>query len=123
MASTRADGLAEALFELKRAGKIATFSQIARRCGFSAGNNGRTVQTTLKTVRRDWPHLHWWRAVKDDGLLDEDPEQAVKLKEAGFELEATKKGNRVVAAMLEAHLMLWELPAIAVTPVPVSVAK
>ena len=112
MATSRADGLAEALYEMKRAGKIATFSQIARRCGFSAGNNGRTVQSTLKTVRRDWPHLHWWRAVKDDGILDEDPEQAVKLKEAGYELEESKKGNRIVSTTLEGHLMLWELPEV-----------
>lgn len=120
MASSRADGLAEALFELKRAGKVATFSQLARRCGFGAGNNGRTIQSTLKTVRRDWPHLHWWRAVKDDGLLDDDPEQAVKLKEVGIELEITKKGNRIIATTLEAHLMLWELPPTEPVAAPVA---
>ena len=47
MASTRADGVAEALFELKRADKVATFGQIARKVGFTAGANGRTMLSTL----------------------------------------------------------------------------
>jgi alkylated DNA nucleotide flippase Atl1 len=67
MASSRAQEVAEILFELKRADKIATFSSIAGKAGFSAGANGRTVVTCLKTVRRDWSHLQWWRAIKDDG--------------------------------------------------------
>ena len=34
MASVRAEGVAEALFELKRLDKLATFTQVATRAGF-----------------------------------------------------------------------------------------
>jgi len=110
MASSRADEVAEILWELKRAGKVATYSLIARRAGFSAGSNGRAMQTCLRTVRRDWPHLHWWRAVQDDGNLELGSEQEIKLREAGFELEADGNGKTVVIKEFESHLMTWELP-------------
>lgn len=45
MASTRADQVAELLFELKRAGKLATYTVIARKAGFSPGTNGRTMES------------------------------------------------------------------------------
>ena len=65
--STRAQAIAEILWQLKKAEKLATLTSIAARAGFSPGANGRTVSTCLKTVRRDWPHLQWWRA----GIYDE----------------------------------------------------
>lgn len=117
MASSRADEVAEILWELKRAGKISTYSQIARRAGFSAGNGGRAMDTCLKVVRRDWPHLQWWRAVKDDGVLDNGCEQELKLREAGFELEPTQSGRQITLVSLEQHLMSWqEAPAVAAAP-------
>ena len=109
MTSIRAEGVAEVLWELKRAGKIATFSTIANRAGFSAGSNGRTVTTALKTVRRDWGHLQWWRAIKDDGMLEKDSEHAEKLQESGYEI-ADADGNKeaVMLVCLEEHLMSWD---------------
>jgi hypothetical protein len=61
MASVRAAEVAELLWEIKRADKVGTFTGVARKAGFSPGAAGRTIQTVLKTVRRDWPHLQWWR--------------------------------------------------------------
>ena len=114
MASTRAQDVAEVLWELKRAGKVATLSAIASRAGFSAGSNGRTVLTCLKTVRRDWAHLHWWRAIQDDGLIPKGSDHESKLREGGFELQAANgKTDAVTIASLEEHLMTWEEQAAA----------
>lgn len=109
MASSRADEVAEILWELKRADKISTYSLIARRAGFSPGNKGRAMLTTLKTVRRDWPHLHWWRAVSDDGIVEADCEQIEKLRESGYELTAIKEDEKqFVIKELEIHVLRWE---------------
>ena len=88
MATSRAEGVAEVLWELKRADKISVYGVIAKRAGFSAGTNGRAMITAMKNVRRDWPHLQWWRAIKDDGLLEKDGEQAQELAIAGYEIAA-----------------------------------
>ena len=106
--STRAQAIADILWELKKAEKLATLTAIAARAGFSPGVNGRTVSTTLKTVRRDWPHLQWWRAVADNGRLDED--QKSYLTKAGFESEAIPDGG-VVIKEFAAQLMKWEEPS------------
>ena len=53
MASTRAEEVAEVLWELKRADKVATFSAIAGRAGFSAGTKGRTMVICLKMQVRE----------------------------------------------------------------------
>ena len=109
MASTRAEDVAEVLWELKRAQKVATYSTIARRAGFSAGTNGRAMQTCLRTIRRDWPHLQWWRAVQDDGRLARGSEQEAKFREAGFDLkEDDKDDDAVFVNALDEHLMDWE---------------
>ena len=107
MASTRAEEVAEILWELKRAEKLGTFSLIARRAGFSAGANGRAMQTCMRTVRRDWPHLQWWRAIQDDGLIENDSEQVEKLREAGFELESAGDDSTSINE-LDAHIISWE---------------
>ena len=113
MASSRAQEVAEVLWELKRANKVATFSSIAGRAGFSAGSNGRTMTTCLKTVRRDWPHLQWWRALRDDFTVKKDSEHAQKLAESGYSLQ---DGDGEVAKVVdvEEHLMSWEEIAAAV---------
>lgn len=116
MASSRADEVAEILWELKRAGKLSTYTHIARRAGFSAGSNGRAMDSCLKVIRRDWPHLHWWRAVKDDGLLENGCEQESALREAGFELEASQNGKHTLLVSIEQHIMTWEVPAAAAAP-------
>ncbi|MGE5192946.1 MAG: hypothetical protein ACM3U2_10620 [Deltaproteobacteria bacterium] len=113
MASSRADEVAEILWELKRAGKIATYTHIARRAGFSAGTGGRAMDSCLKVVRRDWPHLQWWRAVKDDGTLENGSEQESKLREAGYALEASHGGKHITLVAIEQHLMVWEEAAAA----------
>jgi alkylated DNA nucleotide flippase Atl1 len=115
MASSRADEVAEILWELKRAGKIATYTHIARRAGFSAGNGGRAMDSCLKVVRRDWPHLQWWRAVKDDHTVEAGAEQESKLREAGFAVESNEGSKNAVLVSIEEHLMVWEaaVPAIA----------
>ena len=116
MASSRADEVAELLWELKRADKIATYSMIARRAGFSAGNKGRAMLTTLRTVRRDWPHLHWWRAVADDFIFEAESEHLAKLRESGYEFAPVKgDGKQVVLTEYAMHVLEWEE-----TPEPVA---
>ncbi len=107
IASIRAQAVAEILWELKRAEKLATLTLIAQRAGFSPGSGGRTVSTCLKTVRRDWPHLQWWRAVADDGILDK--EQESHLVQAGFATETADDDSMVVMSLAE-QLMAWEEP-------------
>lgn len=105
MASTRAAEVAEVLWELKRAEKVSTYSAIAKRAGFSAGSNGRTMTNCMKTVRRDWPHLQWWRAINDNGSI-ETGEQEEKLREIGLEVESSDQEATVIVS--EGHLMDWE---------------
>ena len=109
MPSARAQEVAEILWELKRAGKVSTFTKVARRAGFSPGAGGRTMQTTMKAVRRDWPHLQWWRAFPDDGLVEEGGEQAQLAEENGFELSAAKD-SKVSLSEFDAHQMEWPDP-------------
>lgn len=106
MASTRAAEVAEILWELKRADKVATYTEIAGRAGFSAGSNGRTMIGCIDRVRRDWPHLQWWRAINDEGLVEEGSEHATKLSESGYALEEVDEGKMTLAA-IEEHLMSW----------------
>jgi alkylated DNA nucleotide flippase Atl1 len=116
MVSSRAAEVAELLYELKRAQKIATYSSLAKQAGFSAGMNGRTMATTIRTIRRDWPHLEWWRAIGDDGLLDKDSEHEAKLRQGGFELEEPKgKRGMLTVKSLDKHLMTWNEVAAEVT--------
>ncbi len=115
MASTRAEEVAELLWELKRASKLAKYSVIAKRAGFSAGANGKAFETAMKTVRRDWPHLQWWRAVNDTLIVDKDSDQAKKLAEASVDLK-NGKDNTVTLAAPDDLLMEW--PELPVAPVP-----
>lgn len=121
MASSRADEVAEILWELKRAGKVSTYTHIARRAGFSAGSNGRAMDSCLRVVRRDWPHLHWWRAIKDGGFLENGSEQEAKLREAGYEVEPSDDGKRCMLISQEVHLMTWEAVPVAASPDPAAV--
>jgi len=107
IASTRAQAVATILWELKRAEKISTLSTIAGRAGFSPGPSCRTISTCLKTVRRDWPHLEWWRAVPDNGQVEQ--EQATFLQQAGFATNAETDGTAAIASF-EEELMCWEAP-------------
>lgn len=106
MASVRAQEVAELLWEIKRADKVGTFTGVARKAGFSPGAGGRTIQTVLKTVRRDWPHLQWWRVFPDDGLIEKDTEQSKLAEEAGFEFVAS--GDQIIIDSFEEHVFVWE---------------
>ncbi|MCA9080905.1 MAG: hypothetical protein KDA58_10125 [Planctomycetaceae bacterium] len=107
MMSARAAAVAEVLWELKRADKVATYSVVAARAGFSAGANGRAMQTALKAVRRDWPHLEWWRAISDDGAIKAGTEQVQELTSWGAEFGDEVKGM-VALKLDEERLMIWE---------------
>ena len=104
VSSTRAQAVAEILWRLKRADKVATLTSIANRAGFNPGSGGRTINTCLKTVRRDWPHLQWWRAVADNGQVEE--EQRSHLFDAGFETEAVDDDTVVIKSLAD-QLMNW----------------
>lgn len=114
MASVRAEGVAEALFELKRLDKLATFSQVAARAGFKPGAGGRTLLTCLAAVQRDWPHLHWWRAIPDDRLLAKESDHAKMLATSGYEVSAADgKKDMVTVVTTEECLFVWEPQAVA----------
>lgn len=108
MSSTRAADVAEVLWELKRAGKVATFSAIARRAGFSAGADGKAIRNCILTIRRDWPHLQWWRAIDDAGSPKPDAEQARQLTEQGIEFSSETRKGKTALVVSEEMLMVWD---------------
>ena len=107
MASSRAAAVAELLWELKRADKVATYKEVATRAGFSPGANSRTIINCLKAVRKDWPHLQWWRAVRDDATIARDSEQHELAIDAGIEVE-DHDDEFVVIKGFEDVSMVWE---------------
>lgn len=113
MASTRAAEVAEILFELKRADKVATYTEIATRAGFSPGANGKTMIGCVTRVRRDWPHLQWWRAISDEGIVEEGSEHATALAEGGYPLESVDDGKMTLES-IEDHLMAWNAEGVVV---------
>ena len=90
MSSSRAQAVADVLYELKQAEKLGTLTGVARRAGFNPGVNGKTAINVLENVRREWPHLQWWRVVRDDGALCFD-EQADLLAQQGISVNDDKK--------------------------------
>lgn len=106
MAANRAADVAEVLWELKKEDKIATYGVIASRAGFSAGSKGRSVLTALKGVRRDWPHLQWFRAVSEEGTVEKDSEHESLLRDIGFDFE--EQEDCLVLVGHEDRLMNWE---------------
>ena len=114
MASVRAESVAEALWELKRLDKLATFTEVATRAGFKPGAGGRTLMTCLAAVQRDWPHLHWWRAIPDDGLLAKESDHAKQLTSSGYELSAAEgKKDMLTIVTLQESLFSWEPQTVA----------
>ncbi len=106
MTSTRAEDVAEVLWELKRADKVAKFSAIAQRAGFSAGTNGRAMHTCIKTIRRDWPHLQWWRAITDDETVEKDSEQVERLAELGVAVDNQASSEEQVKLEVKDDLLM-----------------
>ena len=113
MASTRAPAVAEVLWELKRADKIATYSVVANRAGFTAGANGRAMLTCMKTIRRDWPHLQWWRAIRDDHTVVAG-EHSEELEEWGATVEPAEE-DRAKIQVDDELFMVWEDDSVAVS--------
>lgn len=115
MVSARAAAVAEVLWELKRADKVATLTAIAYRAGFNPGQNGKTILNCLDAVRRDWPHLQWWRAISDDGTVAHESEHAVMLQEWGVVLDDNAEDGKVAVLIDESRIMVWsddESPAV-----------
>ena len=109
MTSTRAQGVAEVLWELKRASMIGTYTTVARRAGFSAGSKGRAMLTCLKTVRRDWPHLQWWRTVPDDGKVERNSDHATLLLEGGYDIvDDEEDEEKSVVTDFAEQVMDWD---------------
>ena len=94
MSSSRAQAVADVLYELKQAEKLGTLTGVARRAGFNPGVNGKTALNVLENVRREWPHLQWWRVVRDDGALCY-PDQADTLTKQGIALANDRKSVQV----------------------------
>lgn len=117
MASVRAENVAEVVWELKRVDKYASYTEVATRAGFKPGVAGRTLQTVLANVQRDWPHLQWWRTIPDDGLIVEDSPLAKKLAETGVALKASDKKGFVTLTDLKSKLFTWDHAAAAAATV------
>lgn len=109
MASMRAELVAEVLWELKKINKLATYTEIALRAGFKPGANGKTILSSLDAVKRDWPHLQWWRALPDDFCLNRDTDHVEHLQANGFGVEEMKgKKSSVTIADLASSIYTWE---------------
>ena len=113
MASVRAENVAEVVWELKRVDKYATYTEVATRAGFKPGVAGKTLQTVLANVQRDWPHLQWWRTIPDDGMIMEGSPLAKKLAETGVELKPGEKKGFVTLTNLDSKLFTWDHAAAA----------
>ena len=110
MPTIRAEAVAEVLWELKRLEKLAKFSAVAERAGFKAGPGGKNIETCLTAVKREWPHLQWWRAVNDDNRLPAECDQASLLSQNGYSLE-TVTGRKTILQIIdfETHVYSWTL--------------
>jgi len=111
--SIRTECVAEVLWELKKIDKLATYTEVAGRAGFKPGVEGKTLAGCLDTIRRDWPHLQWWRAIPDDCTFKKDCEHLKTLEGAGVAFVPSKGRKTIVTfAEPEAVLYLWEETAV-----------
>ena len=108
MPTERAENVAELLWRLKRADKLAPLSEVAKEAGFRSSGGGHAVKKCLKSVRRDWPHLQWWRAVPDGGIVEKGSEREAHLLESGVELAAIPGEQELVKIDdFDEHCMDW----------------
>ncbi len=105
--SARAALVAEVLWELKRTDKVATYSNIAEQAGFSAGSTGRSMLTCLNTIRKEWDHLQWWRAIPDDGSVDAAGDLATQLQQWGATLGDPNGKGLSPLVIDESRVMVW----------------
>ncbi|MEZ5944646.1 MAG: hypothetical protein R3C18_24935 [Planctomycetaceae bacterium] len=108
--SARAALVAELLWELKKEDKVATYSSIAERAGFSAGSTGRSMLTCLKAIRRDWDHLQWWRAIPDNKTVEAKSKLAACLTEWGATLGEANANGLAEVTVEDEKLKVWEEP-------------
>lgn len=120
MASMRAELVAEVLWELKKINKLATYTEISQRAGFKPGANGKTILNSLDVVKRDWPHLQWWRALPDDCCLPKDSDHVEHLQANGFSVEDAKEAKTKIKVVgLSSVLYTWnDEPVAAEAAVP-----
>lgn len=112
MPTMRSEAVAEALWELKRLEKLATFSAVAERAGFKPGPGGKNIETCLQAVKKEWPHLQWWRAINDDGRFPAECDQAAQLAQNGYTLENAAGRKTILQIVdLETHLYSWSYEA------------
>lgn len=108
MPSIRAEAVAEVLWELKQLEKLSTYTEVAERAGFKPGINGKTILGCLETVKKEWPHLQWWRVVQEDGQVTAESEQATTLSSNGYTLNpVTGRKTQVEIADFETHVFAW----------------
>jgi hypothetical protein len=120
MSTQRAEQVAEVLWELKKLQRYATLTAIARRAGFSPGNQLRTILSCMATVQKDWPHLESWRAIHDSGIVAKNSSQATALQAQGIELRDDGETWNVVLA--ESLMVVWDV-SLAGAAIPVVAAK
>ncbi|RLS58983.1 MAG: hypothetical protein DWH91_01245 [Planctomycetota bacterium] len=106
MSTQRATLVAEILWELKRADRFATLTSIARRAGFSPGAQCRTILACMNTIQKEWPHLEWWRALHDDGVVEKKSVQAEAMERLGIELR--EDGAHLTVILDVARMMAWD---------------
>ncbi|MCA8994726.1 MAG: hypothetical protein KDA69_10720 [Planctomycetaceae bacterium] len=106
--SARAALVAELLWELKKEDKVATYSAIAERAGFSAGTTGRSMLTCLKAIRRDWDHLQWWRAIPDNKTVEAKGKLAAFLTEWGATIGEANANGLAEVTVEDEKLKVWE---------------
>ena len=117
MPSIRAEAVAEILWELKQLEKLASYTEVAGRAGFKPGVNGKTIITCIESVRKEWPHLQWWRVVQEDGHVTADTEHAVALTSNGYELNPVAGRKTLVEIVgFEAHNYSWTITTTEVEP-------
>lgn len=118
MPSIRAEAVAEVLWELKQLEKLAVYADVAERAGFKPGANDKTIIACLENVRKEWPHLQWWRVVQPEGRLTADTDHATQLASNGFELQPiTGRKSQLQIVGFETHVYSWtQQEAVAVTP-------
>jgi hypothetical protein len=88
--------------------KIAKFSTLGGRAGFNPGANGRAMQSCLDTIKKEWPHLQWWRAIRDDGTIEKGSSQQAELAAWGATFSDETDSGRVCVMVDEARLMVWD---------------
>lgn len=107
MSSLRAESVAEVLWELKQLNRVATYGSIASRAGFRPGPQGRFVEQAIQTIRRDWSHLQWWRALPETLVVTRGSDLCDQLQQAGIELKEVRGRKTMLTLANQELLQAW----------------